>query len=271
MAENRCSCGSAPSMRSSDREMVCIETNRILDSCRDRDCYENVRVKLTDFGRDILDRAGNIRVKDACIAWTNITIDPVRFNRGFYQIVIRFYVKLTFEACVGSGRAQEFEGIAVVEKKVVLWGSESNVSVFKSSGDANDYCAMPMLCCPTRSVPTAVVEVVDPIVLDTHIAEDKNCCCVCNCCVNDIPEYVQNNFSGRIVDDDDDNRYLVVSLGFFSVVRLVRPGQYLVQASEYCVPDKECVAAEEDNPCSLFRTMAFPTSEFCPPSFTQKC
>lgn len=273
MAENRCSCGSAPNMRSGEREMVCIETNRILDSCRDRDCFENVRVKLTDFGRDVLDRAGNIRVKDACIAWTNITIDPVRFNRGFYQIVIRFYVKLTFEACVGGNRAQEFEGIAIVEKKVVLWGSESNVNVFRSTGDANDYCAVPTLCCPSRSVPTAVVETVEPIVLDTHVVEAKgnSCgCCSC-CCVSDIPEHVQSCFGGRIVDDDDSDRYLVVSLGFFSVVRLVRPGQYLVQATEYCVPDKTCVCTEEDDPCSIFRSMAFPTAEFCPPSFSQKC
>lgn len=274
MAENRCSCSSSGGQMSGGaREMVCIETNRILDSCRDRDCFENVRVKLTDFGRDILDRSGNIRVKDACIAWTFITIDPVQFNRGFYQVLIRFYVKLTFEACVGTGRAQEFEGVAVVEKKVILYGSESNVSIFKSSADANDYCAVPEPCCPSRNVPTAVVEVVDPIVLNTRIVEENsNCgCCSCNCCCAcDIPECVQSRFGGSIVDDNDGDKYLVVSLGFFSVVRIVRPGQYLVQATEYCVPDKECVAAEEDDPCSLFRSMAFPTNEFCPPSFHQK-
>lgn len=274
MAENRCSCSSSGGqMNGGAREMVCIETNRILDSCRDRDCFENVRVKLTDFGRDILDRSGNIRVKEACIAWTFITIDPVQFNRGFYQVLIRFYVKLVFEACVGTGRAQEFEGVAVVEKKVILYGSESNVSIFKSSADTNDYCAVPEPCCPTRNVPTAVVEVVDPIVLNTRIVEDGgNCgCCACNCCCAcDIPECVQNRFGGSIVDDNDGDKYLVVSLGFFSVVRIVRPGQYLVQATEYCVPDKECVIAEEDDPCSLFRSMAFPTSEFCPPSFHQK-
>ena len=271
MADNRCACGGggvAPS--SGTREMICIETNRILDSCRDRDCFENVRVKLTDFGRDVLDRSGNIRVKDACIAWTYITIDPVQFNRGFYQVLIRFYVKLTFEACVGTGRAQEFEGVAVVEKKVILWGSESNVSIFKSSGDASDNCAVPEPCCATRNVPPAVAEVVDPIVLNTKVVEDNNCgCCACNCCCAcDIPECVQARFGGSIVDDNDGDKYLVVSLGFFSVVRIVRPGQYLVQATEYCVPDKECVVAEEDDPCSLFRTMAFPTGEFCPPSYT---
>lgn len=270
MAENRCACGGSSGFSPSPaREMVCIETNRILDSCRDRDCFENVRVKLTDFGRDVLDRSSNIRVKDACITWTYISIDPVQFNRGFYQIVIRFYVKLTFEACVGTGRAQEFEGVAVVEKKVVLWGSESNVSIFKSSGDADDFCAVPDPCCPTRNVPQAVIEVVDPIVLSTKVVEDSRDCCACNCCCAcDIPDCVQARFGGTIVDDNDGDKYLVVSLGFFSVVRLVRPGQYLVQATEYCVPDKECVSAEEDDPCSLFRTMAFPTAEFCPPSFS---
>ena len=104
--------------------------------------------------------------------------------------------------------------------------------------------------------------------LGSKVMEEGRDCCVCTCCCAcDIPDCVQSHFSGSIVDDSDGDKYLVVSLGFFSVVRLVRPGQYLVQAAEYCVPDKECVTAEEDDPCSLFRTMAFPSAEFCPPSF----
>jgi len=53
----------------------------------------------------------------------------------------------------------------------------------------------------------------------------------------------------------------------FSVVRIVRPAQYLINAVEYNVPDKECVTSCENDPCSLFRSMAFPTSEFNPPPF----
>ena len=41
MGENRFSCGSSSH---SPKEMISIETNRILDSCRDRDCFENVKV-----------------------------------------------------------------------------------------------------------------------------------------------------------------------------------------------------------------------------------
>ena len=70
-------------------------------------------------------------------------------------------------------------------------------------------------------------------------------------------------------DEHDGDRYLTVSLGIFSIVRIVRPAQYLVSATEYCVPDKECVAPDEDDPCRLFHTMAFPVNEFSPPAY--KC
>ena len=39
-------------------EHICIEANRILDSCRDRDCFEDVKVILTDFGSEICKDAG---------------------------------------------------------------------------------------------------------------------------------------------------------------------------------------------------------------------
>ena len=61
---------------------------------------------------------------------------------------------------------------------------------------------------------------------------------------------------------------LTVSLGFFSVVRIERPAQYLVNAVEYTVPEKECAAPIVEDACSLFRQMAFPVSEFSPSSQT---
>lgn len=32
-----------------------------------------------------------------------------------------------------------------------------------------------------------------------------------------------------------------------------------------CVPNKNCVAATEENPCDLFDTIDFPVDEFFPP------
>ena len=276
MSDNRLShCGALGNGcgKGGENRTVCIETNRILDSCRDRDCFENVRVFLTDLGQEIIEHTTQVRVKDACIAWTYIGIDPVQFNRGFYTVHIRFYIKLIFEACLCAGQAREFDGLAVLEKQVVLFGGDSGVSIFRSSADGTAFCAEPQPCYKDRSVPTAVVEAVEPIVLGTRVLEpvcpEPVCCCCCAC---DVPQSIAGCLSAPLCPDtcgDGGNsggngRRLVVSLGIFSLVRLVRPSQYLINASEFVIPDKECVSATPDNPCDLFRTMAFPISEFAP-------
>ena len=257
-----------------DTRTVCVETNRILDSCRDRDCFENVRVFLTDLGQEIIEHTTQVRVKDACIAWTYIGIDPVQFNRGFYTVHIRFYIKLIFEACLCAGQSREFDGIAVLEKQVVLFGGDSSVSIFRSSSDGSAFCAEPEPCYKERSVPTAVVEAVEPIVLGVRVLEpvcpEPVCCCCCAC---DIPTSIVGCLSAPLYPDtcgdgdgkgDRNGRRLVVSLGIFSLVRLVRPAQYLINATEFIIPDKECISATPDNPCDLFRSMAFPIAEFSP-------
>ncbi len=257
MSDNRFGCLGT----GNTRDTVCIEANRVLDSCRDRDCYENVQVFLTNFGNEIIERTGNIRVKDSCIAWTNISVEPIAFNRGFYSVNIRLYIRLAFEACLAPGRIQEFEGVAVIDKKVILFGGESNLNVFKSNGTSG-FCEMPEdLCCSEGNLPTAVLEVIDPIILNAKVIEKKHghhCVCCCTC--GDIPEGVTRNINGPLCDDTE--RYLVVSLGIFSVVRIVRPAQYLINATEYTVPDKECLTHSEENPCDIFRCMEFPVEEF---------
>ena len=240
-----------------------IEASRILDACRDRDCFEDVRVFLTGVGEELIARTNNVRVKCAKLCGANIVTEPIQFNRGFYSVLIRFYVTLTFEVCVPMGQAQEFEGVAVLDKRVVLFGGESNVSVFRSS-DTEGFCAMPDLVCCAKKDPEAVVEVVDPVVLGARIVDiGSQCRCCCSCC--DIPSSVADTVNGTLVGDGNgDGRVLAVSLGIFSVVRLVREGQLLVQGTEFCLPDKECCEPDEENPCCTFRKMPFPTAEFCP-------
>ncbi len=251
-----------------ERDMICIDTYRVLDSCRDKDCYEDVKVYLTSSGQEIIDRTSVVRAKYAKVVWSYIDIDTVPFNRGFYQLSIKIYVKITFEACIGPGCVKEFDGVAVVEKKVILFGSEGNVSVFKSESQTSGFCACGVGCKQSRSsnLPIAVLETVDPIILNTKVVEPSlSCCCQCCCTVDEIPDCVYAHVNGDLVDDGKANT-LLVSLGFFSVVRIERPAQYLIHAVEYCVPEKECAAPVEDDPCALFRSMAFPVGEFCPPS-----
>jgi hypothetical protein len=258
MGDTRFSCSGA----SSGRESFGIEASRILDACRDRDCFENVRVFLTAVGEDLITRTNNVRVKCAKLCGANIQTDPIQFNRGFYAVNIKLYVTLTFEVCVPMGQAQEFEGVAVLEKRVILYGGESNVSVFRSS-ESGGYCSIPEPVCCAKNAPEAVVEVVEPIVLGAHIVEHRSQCrCCCSCC--DVPVTVTDGLNGTLCDGDGDSRTLAVSLGVFSVVRLVRPGQLLVQGTEFCLPDKECCEPSEEDPCGTFRKMPFPTAEFCP-------
>ena len=257
MQDNRFPCGISDKGRS---EQVCIEANRILDSCRDRDCFEDVKVILTDFGGEIIEHTTAIRAKNACISSTYIGIDPVKFNKGFYSVTVKFFIKITFEACLCGGRSQEFDGVAVLEKKVVLFGGESSVSTFKSGAGSSDYCKIPEPCCVSKNTPTAIVDVVDPIILNCKVREKEEKCGCCCCSCDEIPASVCSGLNGHLVDNN--GRYLAVSLGIFSIVRLVRPAQYLISATEYSVPDKVCVSSQEDNPCAIFRTMAFPTAEF---------
>ena len=249
------------------KENICIDTYRVLDSCRDKDCFENVKVYLTEFGEEIIERTSAIRAKCAKIVSAYIDVVDVPFNRGFYQLNIKIYVKIVCEACISQGHIQEFEGIAVVEKKVVLFGSEGNVSVFKSEPGVSSFCNT-NICDANRSstLPRAVIETVDPIILSINVVEPKIFPCCCCCCIEDIPEHVCNRVNGRLCDRDE--KSLVVSLGFFSVVRIERPAQLLINATEYNIPEKECIAARENDPCTLFRSMSFPIKEFAPPTFS---
>lgn len=247
------------------KEMICIDTYRILDSCRDKDCFEDVRVFLTDYGQEIIEKTCAVRAKSASILWAYIDIDPVPFNRGFYQLSIKIYVKVTCEACVGPGNIQTFDGLGVVEKRLILFGSEGNVNIYRSEKGCSAFCPTPKRCrCSgTTNLPVAVLETVDPIVLSSKVVEPV-CKCYCCSCVDDLPDGVADYFEGRLCDSQNGTK-LLVSLGFFTVVRVERPAQYLVSAAEYCVPNKECPGDETEDPCSIFRSMSFPTSEFCTP------
>ena len=242
---------------------VVLNVNRVLDSCRDKDCFEDVKVFLTPKGQDIIEKTASLKVKSTETLWTGLTVEPVRFNRGFYSVDVRFYVKLIIEACVCVGKTVEFEGLAVCDKKVILYGGEGNVSVFRSSEDGSGFCKNPFAEKKGSSLPFAVCEVADPIDLNIRVVKYDDRCGCCCCYADEVPESICSLFDGNFIDTDEEGRReLLVSLGFFSVIRLERPGQYLVNATECCVPEKEC-ACDEVDPCTVFRHMDFPVGEFC--------
>lgn len=256
MLDNR---NSTSSCNNDSRGTVCIDTKRVLDSCRDRDCFENVRVYLTDSGEQILSCSTSVRTRSAEVLWAHVGVDAVPFNCGFYRVSVRYYILIELEACQGVGRGQTFKGLSVLEKEVILFGGEGNAKTF-SSTPGDSFCTIPDVLNFDTNAPVGIVETVDPIVLGTKIV-DCSCPCPCNEYI-DLPEAISCQFDGDLRISTDNSR-LYISIGIFSVIRIVRPAQLLVQATDYSVPDKECVeASNEEDPCSVFRNMAFPSSSF---------
>ena len=58
MGERNCGCG-VPN----NNDGVCIQTRKVYDSCRDKECIENVRVYLEDCAQEIVNNAISVNVK----------------------------------------------------------------------------------------------------------------------------------------------------------------------------------------------------------------
>jgi len=199
------------------------------------------------------------------LSWVFKDIEPVPFNRGFYSIDLRYFFKITLSVFCGSGRPVEVEGLASFDKKVILFGSEGNSKTFESKfkEDAFD----PQLWKKTN-MPRAIVEVVEPIVLDTKVLDVRDshrpCPCDDDFDIASVPDSVCRIFDDAFAVGGDTKR-VFVSLGVFSIIKLERRVQLLIPSYDYCVPDKECVGAAEDDPCELFDRIQFPVDEFFPP------
>ena len=249
-------------------EQVCISVNRIFDSARDKDCLEDLKVQFTDAAQDVIDHATAVRTKCVDVISTSITVEDIPFNCGFYHVTVRYYFGVKLEVCVCNGRSVEVEGIAAYDKKIILFGSEKDVAVFKSDPANNDFCANPdALCCHTEcSLPTVVVEVAHPISLDTKLVEKcrpfGHCCMSCDC----IPESLRTRFNGCFREGVG-TLAVYVSLGVFSVIRMERQVQLMIPAASLILPERDSTpAVNGSDPCSIFEKMSFPCDSFMPVS-----
>ena len=247
------------------REAVCIHTRKIMDSCRDKDCIEDLRVYPTRASQEVLEHAQCVKAGSAQLLHAYINVEPVGFNRGFYTVDVRYYYRITADAFVGAARPVEICGLAVFDKRAILFGSEGSAKTFSS-----DNCCSENICSMNSGLPTAVLEAVDPIVLNLKLV-DLCQCPPCPCEVTDVPVGVCAAFGCDLVINPQ-SRQLLVSLGQFSILRLERDTQLLMPAYDYCMPDKECsCSSSEDDPCEIFRQVHFPVDEFFPPNSSCPC
>lgn len=226
----------------------------------DKDCVEDLRFYPRLQYVDAINHALSVKGGSARLLHVFVDVEPVTFNRGFYTVDMRFFYQVALQVYLSCPVPVTVEGLCVFDKRVLLFGSEGSAKVFSSEFQSNPQFLR------NGNLPIAVVEAVDPIVLDAKLVES----CGCRPCDSDlceIPSFVNSFFDGEL-SSGDDMRRVYVTLGQFSIVRLERDTQLLIPVYDYCMPEKECSGGADpaQDPCGLFRNISFPVGEFFPPN-----
>lgn len=239
------------------KEAVCINADRIYDSSSVKDCVRDLRVCFTDSDQPLVDRAVSVKCKDIEVVNVHLSVEEVPFNKGFYSVDMTFFFVVTLSVLEAPlCDPKTVSGVAIHQKKVILYGSEGNVRTF-ASGEA---CTA---CCRDHNAPRALLQVVDPICLSAKITE----CAAPADLLCDLPACICSRFSGDF-GAVQGSKAVSITLGLFTIVQLQRTVQLMIPAYDFCVPDKECQNSADD-PCALFQKLKFPTDEFFPPKLTE--
>lgn len=249
------------------REALSIHTRKITDSCRDKDCIEDLRVYLTKGSQCLLDSAAGAKVRCADLLYTYIDVEPVAFDRNHYCIDVTFYYRILADAIIGTTRPAALYGLAVFSKRAVLCGEDSRAHIYTSDTRLGE---MDGLTRCTANRPTAVVEVLDPMVLSSKVKEVCDCPCQETSAVQ-IPGGIREMFDDELVLGGD-RRRLFVTLGQFSIIRLERDAQLVVPVLDYSIPTKECCDTPgcAEDPCEMFSRIPFPSAQFAPQGCSEK-
>lgn len=234
------------------RQAVCVNTRKIFDSCRDKDCVDDLRVYPTESSLGYIDGALSIRPKTAELLYVDVNVEPVSFNRGYYTVDCSYFCSVTGETFPGG---QTVTGLCVFDKRVMLFGSVGSVKSYASGG------SIPLPQPDDR--PIAVVSAVDPICLHCRLA-DAEALISTELEHRSIPDSIRSVFTEKLILADTPRRWLA-TIGQFSIIRLERDTQLVVPAYDYCMPDKEGPGIVSDDPCTLFSRIHFPSEEFFPP------
>ena len=242
------------------KEAICVDTNRVYDSCADKDCLTDLRVYLTDCNQHILEASSLVRPRSAQILNCIVEVEKVPFNRGCYSVDLTFFVKVTLDALTcPTAPPSTIEGLVTFGKKCILYGSDGNVKIFTSKYVCD---GMDEQIPVSNTNPKAKVQCVDPIILDAQICRICDCCNTMGDCCESLPRNICRCFEGNFGCYGE--KAVKVTLGIFTIIQLERDVQMLIPAYDFCIPGKECFTTTDD-PCEVFKHIKFPTSEFFPP------
>lgn len=219
------------------KEAVSIEAQRIFDTYSERDLICGLTV-VTDEGCTLPENVNAVKTRCAEVSNICISVDEVPFKDGYYAVDITYTFSLSMDAYefACTDESVPISGKAVWNKRVILYGSRSNIRTFSSGGELSGDTDN---CCKTVNLPKVTVSVVEPIALETKV--DSTGCAAAP------------------------SREIKVTLGLFSVIRLTRSVPMLIPTYDYSIPDRECRAAAE-TPQEVFGRLDFPSEEFFPES-----
>ncbi len=225
------------------KEAVCIDAMRVFDSCSSQECLEDLEFSFEECDQNIINSASYIKTKCIEVSDVNFAIDPVPFNNGFYTVDVTYTFTAEIEAHIPCQKSPVIVyGCASFSKKVILFGSSGNTQRFVSDEPCKRECAVPKSgcasCCDNSTLPTATVNIVEPMCLDTKLVGGTNGC---------------------------ESKQVFITIGIFAIIQLERAVPIMIPAYDYCVPGKDC-STNTDTPCELFDKIRFPIGEFFPKS-----
>ena len=247
------------------REAVCIHVEKVYDNCREKDCIEDAVVDFCEPVHDLINDAVKVKTKDADVVAVFADIEPVPFKRGFFTVNVQYRIKVVVEFCYKDPNGNLISstpkvGFVTFEKTVILFGSEGKVKIFKSTEPmpmdhengkkCGDACGGSLIV--QDNEPTVKVEVAEPLVLNTRIKRVHH-----HCNEEEDERGTENIMLPQ--------KKVVVTLGLFSIIKLVRLVQLLIPAFNFCFPNKECISSTNEDPCELFEDIEFPLDQFFPP------
>lgn len=245
-----------PNCSDGANEAVCLDVMRVYDSCGSKDCLEDLNVYFIAADQSVVDTARGVRLRDVEIIDAIVEIEAMPFRRGYYTVRITYYFNVLLDVTTATSTTVPVRGLAVFTKQTVLYGGEGSVRMYTSDTTEPEEVAM-------NNLPRVNVQTADPVLLGSRLVTSDE-----PIEIPFVPEEILALFDGELVTGGA--RRVLVSIGLFSIVQVVRNVQMLVPAYDFCIPCKECISTYDD-PCDLFSRMRFPKNEFFPTAQKYPC
>ncbi len=277
-----------------DKGETCIIAQKIFDQCRIQKCLtpdilgpaRTAGCGMGNCGCNDMMCEGEIIVPPAnatSVTLHNTELDhidivqkcPSSFQEGCWDLELRYVFTYTLEFRRADGCTIGcIDATSSYNLKVSLFGStEANIT---SVTDLYD-------CCGNSNGGPFVIAEGKAVGLNAELKYHShcnpcNCTCNCDCDCGDHPSYRDGNYSNNGYNGGGDSGFgtpiaVNVTLGLFTIIKLYRTVNMLVQSLGRCVPEQFKAPNNNNNtdPCKYFDSVPFPLDLFSPTTKPHPC